>query len=200
MLLPTLICFDATKFVLLSVFTLIETIYPRICSKSRPRSEKKSTSALRLSLKNVVAKAHYHDISILTELRIFAANFADKQKDYGENLPLQHARELLSFSFILGEDYRTLLAVKTWYTNNDLIISLIWDQCTLYTIARLTKTIHAWKVILQRIAIQNFNTLFCCKGLKNLYTWKHSYNVASVQLSVTGGMTLWSSQWYPHQS
>ena len=36
-----LICLDAAKFVLLRVFTLIETIYPRICSKSRPRSEKK---------------------------------------------------------------------------------------------------------------------------------------------------------------
>ena len=31
-----LICLDATKFILLSVFTLTETICPRICSKSRP--------------------------------------------------------------------------------------------------------------------------------------------------------------------
>ena len=30
-----------------------------------------------------------------------------------KNLPSQHARELLSFSFILEEDYSTLLAVKT---------------------------------------------------------------------------------------
>ena len=30
-----LICLDATKFVLLAVFTLIETICPNICSKSR---------------------------------------------------------------------------------------------------------------------------------------------------------------------
>ena len=37
-----LICLDAAKFVLLSVFTLTETICPRICSKSRPRSAKKS--------------------------------------------------------------------------------------------------------------------------------------------------------------
>ena len=35
-----LICLDATKFVLLSVFTLKETICPRICSKSRPKSAK----------------------------------------------------------------------------------------------------------------------------------------------------------------
>ena len=35
-----LICLDATKFVLLSVFTLIETICPRNCSKSRLRSAK----------------------------------------------------------------------------------------------------------------------------------------------------------------
>ena len=34
------ISFDATKFVWLSVFTLIETICARICSKSRPRSAK----------------------------------------------------------------------------------------------------------------------------------------------------------------
>ena len=31
---------DATKFVLLSVFTFKETIYPRICSKSRLKSPK----------------------------------------------------------------------------------------------------------------------------------------------------------------
>ena len=35
-----LICLDATKFVLLSVFTLMETIRPIICSKSRPKSSK----------------------------------------------------------------------------------------------------------------------------------------------------------------
>ena len=35
-----LICLDATKFVFLSVFTLKETICPRICSKSRPISAK----------------------------------------------------------------------------------------------------------------------------------------------------------------
>ena len=35
-----LICLDATKFVLLSVFTLIETMCPIISSKSRPRSAK----------------------------------------------------------------------------------------------------------------------------------------------------------------
>ena len=35
-----LICFDATKFVLLSVLTLKETICPRICSKSRLNSAK----------------------------------------------------------------------------------------------------------------------------------------------------------------
>ena len=34
------ICLDATKLVLLSVFTLKETIYPRICSKSRLKSPK----------------------------------------------------------------------------------------------------------------------------------------------------------------
>ena len=49
-----LICLDATKFVLLAVFTLIETICPNICSKSRLNQDrKKSTSGLRASLKNV---------------------------------------------------------------------------------------------------------------------------------------------------
>ena len=36
-----LICLDVTKFVLLSVFTLIETICPKICSKSRLKGAKK---------------------------------------------------------------------------------------------------------------------------------------------------------------
>ena len=35
-----LICLDATKFVLLVVFTLIETFCPKICSKSRLKSAK----------------------------------------------------------------------------------------------------------------------------------------------------------------
>ena len=35
-----LICLDATKFVLLSVFTHIETIYPNTCSISRLKSAK----------------------------------------------------------------------------------------------------------------------------------------------------------------
>ena len=35
-----LICLDTAKFVLLSVFTLIETIYPRICSKLRLKCAK----------------------------------------------------------------------------------------------------------------------------------------------------------------
>ena len=35
-----LIYLDATKFVLLSVFTLIETICPKICSNSRPKGAK----------------------------------------------------------------------------------------------------------------------------------------------------------------
>ena len=53
-----LICHDATKFVLQSVFTLKETIFPRRCSKSPPNSTKtplpvdarrSKTSLLKLS-------------------------------------------------------------------------------------------------------------------------------------------------------
>ena len=36
-----LICLDVTKLVLLSVFTLIKTICPKICSKSRLKGAKK---------------------------------------------------------------------------------------------------------------------------------------------------------------
>ena len=36
-----LVCIDATKFLLLSVFTLIESICPNICSKSRLKGTKK---------------------------------------------------------------------------------------------------------------------------------------------------------------
>ena len=36
-----LICLDVTKFILLSVFTLIEAICPKICSKSRLKGAKK---------------------------------------------------------------------------------------------------------------------------------------------------------------
>ena len=41
-----LICLDVTKFVLLSVFTLIETICPKICSKSRLKGAKKNNFRL----------------------------------------------------------------------------------------------------------------------------------------------------------
>ena len=45
-----LICLDTTKFVLLGVFTLIETICPKICSRSRLKGAKKKTSGWRPSL------------------------------------------------------------------------------------------------------------------------------------------------------
>ena len=35
-----LVCLNATKFVLLSVFTILETIWPKVCSKSRLKSAK----------------------------------------------------------------------------------------------------------------------------------------------------------------
>ena len=50
-----LISLDATKFVLLSVLTLKETICPRICKKHTTEECKTSTSGWRASLKNVVA-------------------------------------------------------------------------------------------------------------------------------------------------
>ena len=50
-----LICLGANKFVLLSVFTLKETICPNICSKSRLKSAKGSLSVWRASFKNVAA-------------------------------------------------------------------------------------------------------------------------------------------------
>ena len=40
MLLPILICLDATKFVLISVFILVETILPKIWAKPLPKNEK----------------------------------------------------------------------------------------------------------------------------------------------------------------
>ena len=46
-----LICLNATKFVLLSVFS----IWPKICSKSRLKSTKKSTSGWRTLLKQIGA-------------------------------------------------------------------------------------------------------------------------------------------------
>ena len=36
---PLLICLDATKFVLLSVSTLMETIYPKVQAKTLPKNE-----------------------------------------------------------------------------------------------------------------------------------------------------------------
>ena len=50
-----LVSLYATIFVLPSVFTLKETICPKICSKSRLKCAKKSISGWRASLKNVAA-------------------------------------------------------------------------------------------------------------------------------------------------
>ena len=50
-----LICLDATIFVLLSVLTLIETICPKICSKSGFKSAKSPLPVDVASLKNVAA-------------------------------------------------------------------------------------------------------------------------------------------------
>ena len=51
-----LICLGATKFVLLSVFTLIETICPQICSKSRLKSAKSLLPVDVRRSKNVAAQ------------------------------------------------------------------------------------------------------------------------------------------------
>jgi len=50
-----LVCLDATIFVTPSVLILIETICPKIGSKSPLKSVKKSTYGSRASLKNVAA-------------------------------------------------------------------------------------------------------------------------------------------------
>ena len=50
------LCLGATKFLLLSIFSLTATICPEIWSKSYMAQEsKKSTSSWRTTLKNVVA-------------------------------------------------------------------------------------------------------------------------------------------------
>ena len=46
---------NATKFVFLSVFTIIEAICPKIWAKPPSKNEKKTTSGWRASLKNVFA-------------------------------------------------------------------------------------------------------------------------------------------------
>ena len=46
---------DATKFVFLSVFTIIETICPKIEENRRPKMKKKTTNDRHASLKNVFA-------------------------------------------------------------------------------------------------------------------------------------------------
>ena len=64
----SLICLGATKFVLLSVFTLKETVCPKICSKSRLKSAKGSlpvdvrrskTSLLKVLLKIMTENGIY---------------------------------------------------------------------------------------------------------------------------------------------
>ena len=61
-----LICLDANKFVLLSFFSLIKTIYPRVLTKPLPNDAKRSlpvevchSKTLLLKLPNVFAQAHY---------------------------------------------------------------------------------------------------------------------------------------------
>ena len=74
-----LICLHAIKFVLLSVFTLIETICPIISSKSRPRSAKSQllvdvrgskTSLLKLPILAGKRDSHRHSstgLSVVVE-------------------------------------------------------------------------------------------------------------------------------------
>ena len=42
----SLICLDTTKFVRLSVFTLIETIFPKVCLKSQLKCAKRKAAML----------------------------------------------------------------------------------------------------------------------------------------------------------
>ena len=50
-----LICLDDIKFVLLSFFTIIVTIWLKIWAKQSSKNKKRATSGWRVSLKNVVA-------------------------------------------------------------------------------------------------------------------------------------------------
>ena len=62
-----LICLDATKFVWLSVFTLIETTCPKICSKSQlkcaksplPVDVRRSKTSLLKLFNNELSKAYF---------------------------------------------------------------------------------------------------------------------------------------------
>ena len=60
--------FDATKFVLLSVFTLKETICPRICSKSRTKSAR---SPLPVGLKTIERQ---HNEYVKTAVRTLSSS------------------------------------------------------------------------------------------------------------------------------
>ena len=80
-----LICIDATKFVLLSVFTLIESICPKICSKSRLKGTKKQlpvdfrrskTLLLKLPNTKVRGKVNF----IFYKLNLFPIFLVDKVK------------------------------------------------------------------------------------------------------------------------
>ena len=73
-----LIRLHATKFVLLSVFTLIETIWPIICSKSLPRSAKSQlpvdvrrskTSLLKLPILAGKRDSHRHSSTGLSVVK-----------------------------------------------------------------------------------------------------------------------------------
>ena len=58
-------CLDATKFVLLNVFTLKETICPRICSKSLLKSGK---SPLLVDMHRSKLRVNLHLIQLLQNL------------------------------------------------------------------------------------------------------------------------------------
>ena len=51
-----IVCLDATKFVLVSVVILVETIWLKIWAKSLPQERKRFTSGCRASLKSIFSR------------------------------------------------------------------------------------------------------------------------------------------------
>ena len=102
-----LICLEATKFELLSVFTLKETICPRICSKTLPRGAK---SPLPVDVRRSKTSLLKLTIELLNEL-----DSRDNDGDGYENvtkkmnslIPARSIRQMLAI-FSGAESYKTV--------------------------------------------------------------------------------------------
>ena len=152
-LFSALICLEATKFVLLSVFTLKETICPRICSKTLPRSAK---SPLPVDVRRSKTSLLKLTIELLNEL-----DSRDNDGDGYENVTKKWIRLFQLVQFVkCWQFFLELNSIRLYQSSGKEKES----RCLVFTSSTKRQIRHFHVVVVQRrqrSVLKSVMHLFC---------------------------------------